>query len=110
MRRHNFLSFVSPQKLLLGLIAGGSFIALFSLSAPTAHADPHAVFYTTIGQQQLFFNVLAALDQADYVEPKELREKLLGQRTDTGFLSASTEAPSVVATRTDLASILSRSV
>jgi len=44
-------------------------------SAKVAKADPHGVFYTAIGQQQLFFNVLAALDQADYVETAFDREK-----------------------------------
>lgn len=45
------------------LLAGG----LLTL-AKIAYADPHAVFYTDRGQEQLFFNVLAALNQADYVE------------------------------------------
>ena len=39
-----------------------------------ARADPHGIYYTAIGQQQLFFNVLAALDQADYVETALARE------------------------------------
>ncbi|MBI4022509.1 MAG: hypothetical protein HY372_04055 [Candidatus Andersenbacteria bacterium] len=46
----------------------------------TAWADPHAIFYTAIGQQQLFFNVLAALDQADYVELQFDREQLYKDR------------------------------
>jgi len=33
-----------------------------------AYADPHAVFYTDRAQEQLFYNFLAALNQADYVE------------------------------------------
>ena len=45
-----------------------------------ALADPHAVFYTAIGQQQLFYNVLAALDQADYVETQYAREQLVEKR------------------------------
>ena len=45
-----------------------------------ARADPHAIFYTAIGQQQLFFNVLAALDQADYVETSLAREQKRGAR------------------------------
>ncbi len=49
-------------------------------SARIARADPHAMFYTAIGQQQLFFNVLAALDQADYVETAQKREQLRLQR------------------------------
>ncbi|MDO8511851.1 MAG: hypothetical protein Q7S57_01145 [bacterium] len=39
----------------------------FSLATP-ALADPHAMFYTDKGQQQVFYNFLAALNQADYVE------------------------------------------
>lgn len=44
-------------------------IIVFSIQAPSALADPHAVFYTDRAQEQLFYNVLAALNQADYVEP-----------------------------------------
>jgi hypothetical protein len=47
----------------------GTAIALGTLRATPAFADPHAVFYTDRGQEQVFFNVLAALNQADYVEP-----------------------------------------
>lgn len=32
-------------------------------------ADPHATFFTDRAQEQLFYNVLAALNQADFVEP-----------------------------------------
>ena len=49
--------------------AAAVLVILFGLNTQTAFADPHAVFYTVSGQQQLFFNMLAALDQADYVEP-----------------------------------------
>jgi hypothetical protein len=57
------------------------FIALGSLlMIRPVHADPHAVFYTAVGQQQLFFNVLAALDQADYVETEAQRLQLVDQR------------------------------
>ncbi len=72
-------------------------------------ADPHAVFYTAIGQQQLFFNVLAALDQADYVESKQLRDELLKKREATGFLPETKTSPTGT-TRSDLANVLSRSV
>lgn len=48
--------------------------------AKTAKADPHGIFYTAIGQKQLFFNVLAALNQADYVETEFLRGQLLEAR------------------------------
>lgn len=51
--------------LLLVLIA-----ALGLLLFPrAAFADPHAVFYTDNGFKQVFYAVLAALNQADYVEP-----------------------------------------
>lgn len=50
------------------------------LMTRTAKADPHAVFYTAIGQQQLFYNVLAALDQADYVETQYAREQIVEKR------------------------------
>lgn len=36
--------------------------------ARPAFADPHAMFYTDKGQEQVFYNFLAALNQADYVE------------------------------------------
>ncbi len=45
-----------------------------------ARADPHAVFYTSTGQLQLFYNMLAALDQVDWSETMLMRERLLEQR------------------------------
>ena len=42
-------------------------ITIVSFARP-ASADPHAMFYTDRAQEQLFYNVLAALNQADYVE------------------------------------------
>lgn len=40
-----------------------------------ALADPHAMFYTDKGQEQVFYNFLAALNQADYVEaPPQIQE------------------------------------
>lgn len=57
----------------VGLII--AFVALFSLGIfvfpREVFADPHAIFFTDRGQEQLFFNVLAALNQADYVEPPD---------------------------------------
>lgn len=82
-----------------------------------AWADPHAVFYTATGQQQLFFNVLAALDQADYVEPAESttgtpaglsRAELLKDRTAAGF-GAETDT-ALKATKTKLAGVVTRSI
>lgn len=82
-----------------------------------AYADPHAVFYTATGQQQLFFNVLAALDQADYVEPAKSttgtpsgasRKEILEKREKAGF---GPEQNSVLnATKTDLAGVLTRGI
>ncbi|MDP3997216.1 MAG: hypothetical protein Q8P73_01815 [bacterium] len=77
-----------------------------------AKADPHAVFYTAVGQQQLFFNVLAALDQADYVEPatqgESSRQKLLEKRSEAGFKP---ETQSIAkSTETQLSNILTRSI
>ncbi len=63
--------------LLLGLVGGGVFG-----TSQVAQADPHGVFYTAIGQKQLFFNVLAALDQADYVEYEYERQDRLDNRAD----------------------------
>jgi hypothetical protein len=63
--------------LALILVSGG----IFGM-ARVARADPHAIFYTAIGQQQLFFNVLAALDQADYVETQADRRNLARERRD----------------------------
>lgn len=81
------------------------------LYGQTAKADPHAVFYTAVGQQQLFFNMLAALDQADYVEPADgdnSRDLLIQARDTAGFGPETDER--LNATKTDLASILTRSV
>lgn len=88
---------------------------------PTAHADPHGVFYTTIGQQQLFFNVLAALDQADYVEPAtgtrsrdELAQKQRAAAqaglTEAQKQAISLETEAVKETKTDLAGVLTRGI
>ncbi len=91
--------------------------AVFGFSGTSVYADPHAVFYTVSGQQQLFFNMLAALDQADYVEPaKETvglpagasREKILEKRDKAGF--GPEQDATLNATHTDLASVLTRGV
>ncbi len=85
-----------------------------------AHADPHAIFYTTVGQQQLFFNVLAALDQADYVETAEQRKALVEKRLQAAPGGATPEGepvppfvaekyPSIVATEAkDFSAVLTR--
>ncbi len=59
-------------------------VSLIAFYPRAARADPHAVFYTAIAQQQLFYNVLAALDQADYVETRYTREELLKERAKAG--------------------------
>lgn len=92
-------------------------LGVFLVSSQIAQADPHAVFYTVSGQQQLFFNMLAALDQADYVEPATptvgspedgSRSELLEDRETAGFGRATD--PVLVATQTDLASLLTRNI
>lgn len=40
----------------------------FLVSPRVAFADPHAIFFTDRAQEQVFYNILAALNQADYVE------------------------------------------
>lgn len=62
------------KKLSVGALVLGLAVLSMVTNVRNAWADPHAMFYTAIGQQQLFFNVLAALDQADYVETAFDRE------------------------------------
>lgn len=86
-------------------------------NAKPAHADPHAMFYTVSGQQQLFFNMLAALDQADYVETatrgegqptNSSRKELVDNRAQAGL---SAEKNTVLeATKTSLNNVLTRSI
>lgn len=46
-------------------------LGTFLLRPGEALADPHAMFFTDRAQEQLFYNVLAALNQADFVEPPQ---------------------------------------
>lgn len=101
-------------------------LSFYLLIPTTVKADPHAVFYTAIGQQQLFFNILAALDQADYVEPANItagtppgtsREDLLKRREDAGRELTEDDTPYppetfpiAEATETQLAGLLTRSI
>lgn len=85
---------VSP--LVVGSLA---FSGIFGLTS-TALADPHAIFYTAIGQQQLFFNVLAALDQADYVETQYDRQNLRDSRAATGLLRPFTQDQQTIVEQT----------
>jgi len=62
------------KKLSVGALVLGLVALSMTADVRDAWADPHGIFYTAIGQQQLFFNVLAALDQADYVETAFDRE------------------------------------
>lgn len=91
----------------LTLVAGVVMVVFGVTSSATA--DPHAVFYTTIGQQQLFFNVLAALDQADYVESQQLRNELVSTRETAGVIPEPKDSV-IGSTRSNLASVLTRSV
>lgn len=94
-----------PGLFLLGFVAVAG---VFVLVRP-AQADPHAVFYTAIGQRQLFFNFLAALDQADYVEPalgNFSRQELVDKRETADKAGSVDEA--LKATKTDLAAVVSR--
>lgn len=90
----------------LGLSLG---IIMFLLvnSAKPVHADPHAMFLTVIGQQQLFFNVLAALNQADYVESLQIRQQL-AQKRDQSYVPSTAQA--LTDTQTNLANLLTRDV
>lgn len=110
-----------PRKLYIHFAV--AFVALAGLiAAPNvAHADPHALFYTAIGQRQLFFNVLAALDQADYVEPATgplSRQELQNKRDERLRTEAAAiqkgfnlvEDPLAKETKTTLSALLSRNV
>ncbi len=118
-RFYSFFRFASPA--LFALVLGAS----FALHASPAHADPHAVFYTDRAQEQLFYNVLAALNQADYVEPgipgsPYSRTQLVTNRTLApgypGIPSQTTlpfqpeNNPTINATHTNLPSVVSRNV
>lgn len=110
-------------------------IATVLLFSPTAHADPHAVFYTDRAQEQVFFNTLAALNQADFVEPgipgqPYSRTDLLARRTnaaifapnptitpapvqgslDPNQLFAGETNPLITETKTDLPALLTRNI
>ncbi len=86
------------------------------------YADPHAVFYTDRAQEQFFYNSLAALNQADFVEPgtgQYSRSNLVTQRAaatpspnpQQGAVSFTPEQdPLINATKTDLPSILTRNI
>ena len=110
----NRLSFKLPgQRLFLGLFL----LCLALLGTKVAYADPHAVFYTATGQEQLFFNVLAALNQADFVEPAvpqtgtpagQSGADLLEKRSIAGFPAESD--PQVKATETELSAVLTRNI
>lgn len=96
-------------------------VATFSCFSPIAHADPHAVFYTDRAQEQVFFNTLAALNQADFVEPgipgqPYSRADLAGLRAATipqvspnvPFVAETN--PLITSTHTNLPAIVSRSI
>ncbi len=100
-------------------------VAIFTLFVPSAHADPHAVFYTDRAQEQLFYNTLAALNQADFVEPPTIqsgqysRESLVDARlkalpsplpgqSPLPFLTE--DNPTLNATRTLLPGVVTRNI
>ena len=87
----------------------------FKTSSSATNSGPPAVFYTAIGQQQLFFNVLAALDQADFVEPPtgQFSRELLEQ--ERGAVPAAPpftteQSQLITSTETDLSSVLTRPI
>ncbi len=102
------------------------FVALIffgiTLFSPSAYADPHAVFYTDRAQEQLFYNTLAALNQADFVEPGRAnntpytREFLAARRAAViPFVSPNVPFvqetnPLLTSTHTDLPGVVSRSI
>lgn len=103
----------NSKKLLVfaaGILGGAVYIAL---GTPIAQADPHAMYYTTVGQQQLFFNVLAALDQADYVEPvtgSNSRAELLVKYTTAIKRQGGSSKEALEASRANLPAILTRPI
>lgn len=108
---------LSTWRYLAYAVSAGALLIAAAAFAPAAHADPHAVFYTAIGQQQLFFNVLAALDQADYVEPAKAakdatnsREALVKKRGEAPGGMKAADDPVLTSTATELSSVLTRSV
>jgi hypothetical protein len=94
-------------------------VALVFMGSKIAYADPHAVFYTATGQQQLFFNVLAGLNQADYVEPAnpqtgtpagQSRQDLNQAQQTAGNQPKATVNDVLNAGQTKLSSILTRNI
>jgi len=66
--RKNSISPLSSRIKLLLVVVFGLLAIIVVVKPRLALADPHAMFYTDRGQEQVFYNVLAALNQADYVE------------------------------------------
>ena len=103
-----------------------AFAVIFTTPATPTHADPHAVFYTDRAQEQLFYNVLAALNQADYVEPgipgsPYSRAQLVTDRNNAATaqsiangapspLPYSTPNPVEQSTHTNLPSVVTRNI
>lgn len=67
-------------------------LGTFLLRPGEALADPHATFFTDRAQEQLFYNVLAALNQADFVEPPDqpaiASNRRIGEFIRTGIYTA----------------------
>jgi hypothetical protein len=118
--------FFSSFRIVLLALFSFVIISFFAANAPLALADPHAVFYTDRAQEQLFYNVLAALNQADYVEPSfgqfpytrqnlvaqraaaPVPSQLAGQQTQLPFTQETN--PTINATHTDLPSVVTRNI
>ncbi|TSC72319.1 MAG: hypothetical protein G01um101438_637 [Parcubacteria group bacterium Gr01-1014_38] len=92
-RWERFLAFMGLTTILLG----------FGIFPKIAFADPHATFFTDRAQEQLFFNVLAALNQADYVEPPKQppidADRRLGSFIRFGTYTSSANRPKYQVTR-----------
>jgi len=66
--RKNGLSPLFSTGKILSFALFATIVIMVIIKPQFALADPHAMFYTDRGQEQVFYNVLAALNQADYVE------------------------------------------
>lgn len=84
-------------------------LGIFAL-AKVAFADPHATFFTDRAQEQLFFNVLAALNQADYVEPPDQpfieTTQDLGRTVSSGIQDSPRPSPAFTPVRDSAGNII----
>ncbi len=118
---HVFYSFRSARNVFILAIS----LVTIAFFTHTAYADPHAVFYTDRAQEQLFYNTLAALNQADFVEPgldnqtQYTRDFLVARRSaavaranpqpnDKTF--SAEQNPIINSTHTDLPGVVTRNI